>query len=228
MIDKKYTLLSKEVSKTDDLRRKALDTLKKVKADAHETKKALYDAKGMKAFYIHDYEKFLNSRKVDEKVRLALETFEEYSSAQEEIIADLNNQRAAAIAKSKNLKAKVAKVDRKRDFPRWKYLRQEIKELDDLADELYARIGQIRKEIGEEKRRVEAEAFGDDLDFREVRVNLDEAKLEEARLSRMYSEKIQAQKRAVAAYNKACKNHNAAVTELWQHMINKRRANMAM
>ena len=104
----------------------------------------------------------------------------------------------------------------------------EIKELEDLNDALYFRIGLIRREIAEEKVRVETELFKDDLEFREARVELDDAKLELACLSREYGEKIEAQKSAVAAYEEACKKHNAAVTELWQHMMEKRTAKAAM
>ena len=228
MIDRKYTLLSKEVRKTDDARRAALDVLKRAKAERHEAKIKLFDAKGIKKFYVEKFDKLLNLRKQDKKVRQAYEQFEDYSSSQEEIIADLNNQKVAAMVKSRSLKAKVRRVDPKRDFTIWKKLKMEIKELEDLNDALYFRIGLIRREIAEEKVRVETELFKDDLEFREARVELDDAKLELACLSREYGEKIEAQKSAVAAYEEACKKHNAAVTELWQHMMEKRTAKAAM
>ena len=228
-IDQEYTKLSKEVERTDDARRAALDALKRAKAERHEAKKALYDAKGIKRLCIDELEQLLNLRKrEDDSIRLEFEHFDEYSSMQEELIAALQNQRMQAIVKEKALKYKVSRIDRKRDFPRWKRTKTEIKELDDMAYELYVRIGQICQEIGEEKKRIEKELFGSDLDFREARVNLDEAMLEESRLFRFYSDKVEAQKSAVAAYEEACKKHNAAVTELWQHMMEKRTAKAAM
>lgn len=228
MIDKKYTLLSKEVSRTDALRKKALAVLKKAKGECHEAKKGLYDAKGEKNLAIEEFTKVMDSRKQDDEKRLALARLEEYLHEQEMVIAGLDGQYKAVISQIKAIKAKAAKCDRKRDFPSWKRLMLEISELEGKADELYSVIGELRLKVGEEKLRIEAEILGDDLEYREARVNLDEAKLELSRKSRIYAEKVQAYKSAVAAYEKACKNHNAAVTELWLHMINKRKANMAM
>ncbi len=223
VVDKIYVKLLKKVSATDKVRK---ETLSKRNDAAYNNRKAwkeLEAAKDTRVVAASRYADVLSSAKEeDEDVKVAFDTFEVFYAEKKAEIAELESEYTSTKIRISALKAKLKKAYIQNRYGLKDECLNKLGENKKKLLSLSSRIGAIRKQISIEKARVEAEVLGNNLEFREARVELDEAKLEESRRTRIHNELFGIQKDAVAAYDRACKEHNAAVTELWYYMIGKK------
>ncbi len=225
IIDNTYVKLLKKVNATDKVRKETLNKRNDAAYNKRKAWKELEAAKDTRAVAAERYAEVLNSAKEeDEDVRAAFDAFEVFYAEKKAEIAELESEYTSTKIRISALKAKLKKAYIQNRYGMKDECLNKLGENKKKLLSLSSRIGAIRKQISVEKARVEAEVLGDNLEFREARVELDEAKLEESRCTRIHNELFDIQKDATAAHDRACKEHNAAVTELWYYMINKRLA----